>query len=38
MTPLLKLRITAGYPGKPDVLRDVSVEIEPGRNRRIGWA
>lgn len=29
MTPLLKLRITAGYPGKPDVLRDVSVEIEP---------
>jgi len=30
MTPLLKLRITAGYPGKPDVLRDVSIEIEPG--------
>lgn len=29
MTPLLKLRITAGYPGKPDVLRDVSVELEP---------
>jgi peptide/nickel transport system ATP-binding protein len=29
MTPLLKLRITAGYPGKPDVLHDVSIEIEP---------
>ena len=30
MTPLLQLRITAGYPGKPDVLRDVSVEMAPG--------
>jgi ABC-type glutathione transport system ATPase component len=30
MTPLLQLRITAGYPGKPEVLRDVSVEMTPG--------
>jgi ABC-type glutathione transport system ATPase component len=30
MTPLLQLRITAGYPGKPEVLRDVSVEMAPG--------
>jgi peptide/nickel transport system ATP-binding protein len=30
MTPLLKLQITAGYPGKPDVLREVSLEIGPG--------
>lgn len=30
MTPLLQLRITAGYPGKPDVLRDVSVEMQAG--------
>jgi ABC-type glutathione transport system ATPase component len=30
MTPLLQLRITAGYPGKPDVLREVSLEIAPG--------
>jgi peptide/nickel transport system ATP-binding protein len=29
MTHLLKLRITAGYPGRPDVLRDVSFEMEP---------
>jgi peptide/nickel transport system ATP-binding protein len=30
MTPLLQLRITAGYPGKQDVLRDVSVEMQAG--------
>jgi peptide/nickel transport system ATP-binding protein len=30
MTSLLKLRITAGYPGKPDVLREVSIEMHPG--------
>lgn len=30
MTPLLQLRITAGYPGKPEVLRDVSIELAPG--------
>ena len=29
MTPLLQLRISAGYPGKPDVLRDVSIDMEP---------
>lgn len=29
MTSLLNLRITAGYPGKPDVLRDVSLEMAP---------
>jgi ABC-type dipeptide/oligopeptide/nickel transport system ATPase component len=29
MTNLLDLRITAGYSGKPDVLRDVSVQIGP---------
>ena len=30
MNPLLKLHISAGYPGKPDVLRDVTLEIAPG--------
>jgi len=30
MMPLLQLRITAGYSGKPDVLRDVSIEMAPG--------
>ena len=28
--PLLQLRISAGYAGKPDVLRDVSLEIAEG--------
>ena len=28
--PLLRLRISAGYPGRPDVLRDVSLDIAPG--------
>jgi ABC-type glutathione transport system ATPase component len=28
--PLLSLRISAGYAGKPDVLRDVALEIAPG--------
>jgi peptide/nickel transport system ATP-binding protein len=28
--PLLSLRISAGYPGRPDVLRDVSLDIAPG--------
>jgi peptide/nickel transport system ATP-binding protein len=30
MTPLLTMRVSAGYPGKPDVLRDVALEIAPG--------
>ncbi|MGJ5816038.1 ATP-binding cassette domain-containing protein [Paludibaculum fermentans] len=30
MSSLLKLRISAGYPGKPGVLRDVAFEIAPG--------
>lgn len=30
MTSLIELRITAGYPGKPDVLREVSLDIKPG--------
>jgi ABC-type dipeptide/oligopeptide/nickel transport system ATPase component len=30
MNPLLKLHISAGYPGKPDVLRNVTLQIEPG--------
>jgi len=30
MNPLLKLRISAGYPGKPDVLREVAFEMAPG--------
>lgn len=30
MTPLLRLRISADYPGKPGVLRDVSLELAPG--------
>lgn len=29
-SPLLSLRISAGYPGRPDVLRDVSLDIAPG--------
>jgi ABC-type glutathione transport system ATPase component len=27
MTPLLRLRISASYPGKPDVLRNVALDI-----------
>ena len=30
MNPLLRLRISAGYPGKPDVLREVAFEMAPG--------
>jgi peptide/nickel transport system ATP-binding protein len=30
MTPLLRLRISAGYPGKPNVLREVAFEMAPG--------
>ena len=30
MNPLLSLRISAGYPGKPDVLRNVALDIAPG--------
>jgi ABC-type dipeptide/oligopeptide/nickel transport system ATPase component len=30
MNPLLRLRISAGYPSKPDVLREVAFEIAPG--------
>lgn len=30
MSPLLKLSISAGYPGKPGVLRDVALEIGQG--------
>lgn len=30
MSPLLKLSISAGYPGKPGVLRDVALEIDQG--------
>jgi peptide/nickel transport system ATP-binding protein len=30
MNPLLTLRISAGYPSIPDVLRDVALEIAPG--------
>jgi ABC-type glutathione transport system ATPase component len=30
MNPLLKLRISAGYPGKPNVLRQVAFEMAPG--------
>jgi ABC-type glutathione transport system ATPase component len=30
MNPLLRLRISAGYPGKPDVLRDIAFEMAPG--------
>jgi len=30
MNPLLRLRISAGYPGKPDVLREVALEMAPG--------
>ncbi|MBZ5601225.1 MAG: ABC transporter ATP-binding protein [Acidobacteriia bacterium] len=28
--PLLSLRISAGYAGKPDVLRDLSLDVSPG--------
>lgn len=30
MNPLLRLHISAGYPGKPDVLRDIAFEMAPG--------
>src|SRR5665213_3616273 len=30
MNPLLKMQISAGYPGKPGVLRGVTLEITPG--------
>ena len=30
MIPLLRLRISAGYPGKPNVLREVAFEMAPG--------
>jgi ABC-type dipeptide/oligopeptide/nickel transport system ATPase component len=30
MNPLLSLRISAGYPGKPNVLREVAFEMSPG--------
>jgi peptide/nickel transport system ATP-binding protein len=30
MNPLLRLHISAGYPGKADVLREVAFEIAPG--------
>ena len=30
MNPLLRLHISAGYPGKPDVLREVAFEMAPG--------
>ena len=30
MNPLLKMQISAGYPAKPDVLREVALTIEPG--------
>ncbi len=30
MNPLLKISISAGYPGKPDVLRNVAFEMAPG--------
>ena len=29
MNPLLKMQISAGYPAKPDVLREVALAIEP---------
>lgn len=30
MDPALRIRLSAGYPGKPEVLRDVSLDIEEG--------
>lgn len=30
MTPLLRVRISADYPGKPGVLRELSLELAPG--------